>query len=501
MVVGAMALLLMASMVVMLYYAKRAVKEEALAKASQRLEATVLHIDNILLSVEQTAGNVYFSMLPHLGESEKLMDYCRQVVEANRYVTGCAIAFRHGYYANHPYSMTYVYRGVAGSRTHASGSMFQVSDFSPLVSDFKELTAEDGEYINQTWFATPMQTGKPGWQKPMTGDKPDRIPVVTFCLPILTTDGSTVGVMGVGVSLSQLSDIMVEAKPSAHSYCTLLDGDGSFIVRPSDDEIFRQTAITLSETEGDDDLRGAVKAMLSGETGYRQFRLWNDDYYVFYKPYRRLAVAGRTMEALNWSTGTIYPEDDILGDYKNLTYYVLAIAVAGLLMLFVLCGIIIHRQLMPLQMLAKEAQHIAQGRFVEPIAGSHREDEIGRLQNNFKQMQLSLATNIGELEQLTAKLEEHGEGLKVAYQAAQKADRMKTAFLHNMTNQMVAPADAIDVGVKSLASGIRSQVADEILHQGNTIAELLQNLISMSDVEDVLDVNRQDADVEKGGEA
>ena len=115
-------------------------------------------------------------------------------------------------------------------------------------------------------------------------------------------------------------------------------------------------------------------------------------------------------------------------------------------------------------------------------------DEIGRLQSNFKLMQQSLATNIGELEQLTTKLKEHGEKLSIAYKQAQKADRIKTAFLHNMTNQMLAPSEAICDDVQALCNPDKrgeqkdtAQLVDDIQQNGNTIADLLKNLINMSD--------------------
>jgi methyl-accepting chemotaxis protein len=105
-------------------------------------------------------------------------------------------------------------------------------------------------------------------------------------------------------------------------------------------------------------------------------------------------------------------------------------------------------------------------------------------------MQQSLSTNIGELEQLKTTLQQHGEDLNVAYNQAQKADRMKTAFLHNMTDQMSAPADAIARDVDTLCGVSRdtaerntSQLVSDIQQNGNAIADLLDNLINMSDEE------------------
>ena len=93
-------------------------------------------------------------------------------------------------------------------------------------------------------------------------------------------------------------------------------------------------------------------------------------------------------------------------------------------------------------------------------------------------------------------LQERGKGLRAAYNEAQKANRLKTAFLHNMTNQMIGPADAIDQDVMELCnfghnhdgqSSVdgcplsASKLADDINQKGTTIAELLNNLINMSD--------------------
>jgi methyl-accepting chemotaxis protein len=76
---------------------------------------------------------------------------------------------------------------------------------------------------------------------------------------------------------------------------------------------------------------------------------------------------------------------------------------------------------------------------------------------------------------------------------------MKTIFLHNMTNQMVAPAYAIadDVATlcdynKETAGKSINQLVGDIQQNGNTIAQLLNNLIDLSE---------KQMDDEKGGES
>jgi HAMP domain-containing protein len=476
MVVMAMAMLLMASMAVMLHYSRKAIKEEAVQKAQQTLEGTVQGLDNILLSVEQATGNLYFTMLPHLNQHDMMLTYCRRLVETNPHVMGCAIAFKPGFYQDYPHFMAYVH--------HAVDSNGKIDE-----TKLEEELVYDGEYLEQPWYSHPVVSKKPGWQSPMTGDEVDEVPIITFCLPIPDANGIPIGVIGVGMTLSRLSSIVAEAKPSDHSYCTLLDSDGSFIVHPDKEKLESQTAITVTAKESDSSGKKVVEAMLSGETGFKPFRLSGDDYYIFFKPFVRTAVQGRLMEELKWSAGIVYPEDDIFGKYNSLLYLVLAIALCGIIILFLLCRVIIHRQLTPLIMLAEKAQRIAKGHFDEPIPDSHHRDEIGVLQTNFQQMQRSLAANIGELEQLTTQLQENTKGLRIAYNQAQKADRMKTAFLHNMSNQMISPAMAIDNDVSALVGNggdpsislDTGQLAEDIRQNGNTITEVLNNLIHLSD--------------------
>lgn len=89
--------------------------------------------------------------------------------------------------------------------------------------------------------------------------------------------------------------------------------------------------------------------------------------------------------------------------------------------------------------------------------------------------------------------------MQAAYKEAKKADRMKTVFLHNMTNQMIEPAYAIadDVSVlcnydKEAEGKEISQLVGNIQQNGNAIAQLLNNLITVSE---------KQMDDEKGGES
>ena len=143
---------------------------------------------------------------------------------------------------------------------------------------------------------------------------------------------------------------------------------------------------------------------------------------------------------------------------------------------------------MPLQLLSQSAQRIAEGHYNEFIPDSHQQDEVGRLQNHFQEMQQSLATHMGEMEQLTTTLEERGKVLQATYEQAKAADKMKTNFLYNMTNEMIAPVDAICSSVETIRddySNLTEEMIDkesgEIMRRGGNIIALLNQLIADSE--------------------
>lgn len=476
------ALLLLAAQLVMLHYARKEVKEEALLKAKQSLEGTVQNIDNILLSVEQTAGNIYWNMLAHLGDPDGMFTYSRKVVETNPYVDGCAIAMEPYYYKDRgQYFMAYVHLSRETATASDNDKALATSD-SPII---QAETFGDCPYNEQIWYTKSMEEGRPCWIGPLKDKDAEGGAIITFCLPIYNSQGQRVGVMGVDVALSRLSEIVLAAKPSPNAYCALIDHSGSYIVHPDSAKLQRGTVYSYYEASDNQSIKDAAASMVSGKEGYQEFRNDNDNWFVFYKPFHRADVPGRSTGKLDWSAGIVYPEDDIFGEYNRMAYFVLAVSLIGLVLLLVLSYTFTHKRLLPLRMLAKSAESISEGNFDEPIPDSRQEDEIGMLQVHFQQMQQSLAAHVSELERLRSSLEQQGAELQAAYDHAQQANHTKTAFLHNMTDQMSEPANHIVHNVKVLCNGgadmsqeEASGLVDDIQRESKIIMDVLNEMLN-----------------------
>jgi methyl-accepting chemotaxis protein/sigma-B regulation protein RsbU (phosphoserine phosphatase) len=113
-------------------------------------------------------------------------------------------------------------------------------------------------------------------------------------------------------------------------------------------------------------------------------------------------------------------------------------------------------------------------------------------------MQQSLEAHVTELKHLTDTLQERGKVLRDAYNRAQEANRMKTSFLHHMTNQMIAPSAAIKESVAHLCDNYHDVSLQEANHeveviqqQSKAIIDLVNTLIHTAESE-----NRKEADDE-----
>ena len=438
-IIAALALLLMLALMTMFYFSRKAVREEALQNAGQTLEAMVENIDNILLSVEQAAGNVYWKMMAHANKPELMEVYAHKLVECNPYITD-----------------------------------------SRIVWDVDSSTV--GAFAQWT---TP----------PKVGSSKENA-VATFSLPFFDKERK-LNLLSINVSLALLSKIVLEEKPSPNSICVLLGKEGTTIVF-HDSTKLNMNLMAMAEMHSHPSLFEAAKAMLAGEEGYKKVILDGNTCYAFYKPFKQNEVRGRAMRDLGWSAGIIYPEEDIFGSYNRLVWTVFIIAVVGLGLLFVLCRLFIHHQLLPLRRLGESAQRIAEGHYDEPIAESRHQDEVGRMQNHFHAMQQSLAAHMGEMQQLTDTLKERGEVLQAAYEQAESADRMKTNFLYNMSDQMMAPVNGILKSVNTISGhsgGLTGEdttkLVDEIIRRGATVTGLLNQLIADSEKLEIRKVNSE----------
>ena len=462
--------LLIASLGGLFYFTRKALVEEVKMDAELRLEGTVQHVDNMLLSIEQSTGNIYHALLEHLDQPERLVSYCQRLVESNSNIVGSVIAFKPNYYQDQELFIKYVHR-----KKYNSPEII-VSDKSVNIP-----------YTQQNWFCETMRTGRPAWLDPGQNQDYKIEPVIVFCLPIFDRDNECVGVIATGLSINLLSQIVLETKPSPNSYSILLAHDGTYLIHPNHERLMGQVVFEQPEVVESPTAQQAAKAMVEGGTGNMSFEMNDFTWYLFYKPFVRTKTPSRSMGAMNWSIATVYPKEDIFGEYNHLILHVLGIVAIALLVFYMLCKKAIRKQLKPLAYLTESAERIAEGHYDESIPNVKRDDEVGEFYKHFQMMQQALVADIAKQEEQRAILHEKHEELHKTHQQIHYDEQVKITFLHNVTNRMIAPAASIEDSVKTLCDHYEditlteaTEKKDNIKQQSEMILELLSHNFNVS---------------------
>ncbi len=463
--VFAIALLLVPTILAMVIGTRLIIREEAERQIDHALDGIAYRIDNTLLSVEQTAAMVREEIPRHLGHPEELYALCREVLEANPSIDGCAIALNPRDYTvrGKPF-MAYTHR------THDE------------IRSAESFTARP--FTEQQWYVRPLQEGTASWVGPLKNEETEGEPLLSYDVPIVK-DGSVAGVLGIDLSLSVLTQIAQQYKTSTHSYITLLDRDGSFIVHPDSTRLRHMDSLAQLKDAEDPSVMEALQEMVEGSSGRRTFTLDTTQYVMAYMPFRQSAYPGRQVSDFGWSIALIYPVYELYEEFDPGFRMAVIMTLIGLLLLFAGAFAIQQISLKPLKNLVDVTQIISKGNYAPSGFQTSREDEVGRLQNQYDKMQHSVADYMEQLQKLSQKEAAHQEALAQTYAKTKEIQRHKAKFFDNMTHQMADVTTEIRNDVDKLCeSGAEmgeeetKRVLENIEKNGQKVTEILSDLLN-----------------------
>lgn len=449
---------------VLFHYSRLAVREEAMEKATQSLESTLLNVENTLHGVEVAANNMKWLVEQHVDTPDSMYTFSRKILENNPNLYGCSIAFEPFFYGEKGRYFS-IYSNNAGDsiQTEQEGS-------------------DEYEYYYMDWYLIAKLLNRPCWVEPFRDYDNGGIEVddfiTSFCQPIRDKDEKIVGILSVDLSLTWFSKTISQAKPYPHSYSVLLGRGGTFLVHPDTTKLFYESIFTSTLEHPDEEMTALGKAMIGGESGYKVLHRKEQNYYVFYRPSTHT----------EWSVAIVCPENDIFEPYYRLRTNLITITIIGICLLLFFCLFIIRYNLRPLKQLGLSAERISQGDFDVIVPDSRRRDEIGQLQHSFYKMQRSLVDYINKIRHSTEVLTQQNAELTKATELAKEDDRMKTAVINNMTGQMLHPVDIIVAEndlirqeYKNLSEEEMTQHVDRMLESTEDVTRLLNQILKASD--------------------
>jgi sigma-B regulation protein RsbU (phosphoserine phosphatase) len=436
------------------------VRKDTLGKAQQTLDGTVLHIDNTLRAVEVAANNMLRVIENNLDKPDKMFDYSRQVLETNPELSGCSISFEPFYYKEKgEYFSAYSYNNGDSIETENEGADYY-------------------QYHTMDWYLIPKLLNRPYWIEPFQEDDDWGIVVQdvfsSYSQPIHDKAGKVVGTFSVDIPLDWFSDTVSATRPFPNSYTILLGKGGTYLVHPDSTRQFYETIFTTSLQESDSAIESLGRAMIAGESGYRQMTYHGELLHVFYKPFKNTG----------WNVAVICPESDVFAAFNQLRRTVRLVTAIGLLLLLLSTWFIVSRSVRPLQKLVDSTHQMTQHEFTGEIPDNTREDEIGRLQRRFKALQQSLSKYVGKVRQQSAVLEARRAELQEAYDRAKAEEHVRNAVLHQMTADMSAPVADITAVSRTICEEYQEMtddymdaMVDKIEKDANQVGEMLNQLL------------------------
>jgi len=462
-VVGFVSVLFVTALLIMFRYARQSIYQEAMEKARQTLRTTELRIDNTLSEVETATRSLHWTVEKRLNRPEIMDSLCRQLLRENPHIQSCAIAFEPGVYPQYG-----IYFEVYAHRNAVDSTQIDVT-----INGGKKL------YTREKWYFIPLHNEKPLWIDPYVDVEHGETSIVTsYGMPLHDKEGELVGVLSSQISMKWFADLVLSLKPFPNSHASVMGTDGHLIIHPDSTLKAHEAFFAEAFKDPTSDSHLAAISMKTGLIGHSEITLGGKESFIFYHPF----------ENAGWSVSIVCPESDIFGSYDSLLRLTVIISLIGLLLLGLFCFFISHFQLKPLQHLVDTARRMADGQLGEPVRESRRTDEVGYVQNTFRQMQQNIQQHIADINHLTDVLRQRNDDLKLAYEQTREADRMKDAVILNMSDRMEQSVKAIHVIVGDFRQHVSEmdaeecrQMADKIQKHTEITTELLGNLLSVAD--------------------
>lgn len=447
----------MVSLGILFTYARQMVKTQALERAELELSNTTQHVNELMNEVETSTRTAVW----HLGESrltpEWLLNYVRLVAVKNPDFDGCSVALEPNFFPQRRHFSVYAYNDKDTT----------VAKIEPPY-----------DYFGKPWYKKSAELRQACWVEAyledVNGVETENYSdmVVSYSMPMFNQKKELVGVIATDLSMPWLSDVISKYKPYINSYTIMLGPEGQYFVHPDSTRLVKHTIFSDADPVTQQDMIALGREMVAGHKGMMKVKVNGEPCIVLYQ----------SLTKAPWSMALICRESDLFAGYNKLLYILIPVLTFGLLLILVFCLNVISVMVEPLNKLTRKLSYITNGHFNEPIEFSTRKDVIGRLQNNFAEMQQALSSHIYNLNEINAQTEMMNHELEKASEEVQRADEKKNDFVQDLTHQIRTPLNIINGFTQVLRddyASIPPEEIDDITETMQTNAVHISRMMSM----------------------
>lgn len=453
-------LVFVTSLGVMFVQSRYMLRKQVTEHITSVLDNTVSRVSGCMNAVE-TATNVNGWMAQEFLDPDSLLSLSHRVVLLNSHVNGCSITTEPDVFPEQgPFSAYSIREGDS-------------------VVTVREAAYD---YYNQVWYKQPKNLAKPCWTDPFNDYNENSLYtkniIASYCKPIYMEDGRFIGVISTDLSLKRLKEAIADKQPYPNTYFVMVNSEGQFVIHPDSPQELNKTIFEDLDPDKQSDLVALGHEMTAGAKGNMRVSINGTSCLVCYQP----------VPNTRWSLALVIPDREILQAYYRLANIIIPLIVIGLVVILLISRKIVTQAIKPLNQLLKQSQVIAGGNYAEQIPFTQRNDAVGRLQNSFATMQVSLDRHVSEIKNVVDETKRSNEELVKATQLAEDADRQKTLFIQNVTHQIRTPLNIIMGFAQVLRNSLGEIPHDEVKkivemmdHNTKTLSRMLLMLYDSSD--------------------
>ena len=306
-------------------------------------------------------------------------------------------------------------------------------------------------FADRDWFQGVMASGQPFLGTP-TLAKANNMPVETFAVPILDTQGKIRAIITGGISLQNLSDSLVNIGSNSNTQVVLIDTRGSGLIIADQNPVLLLTAFGADNQAVSQLLTGGSGSLITTGSSGKQ------DLTGF------AAVTG-----LPWGILVVTPSSAAFSILTSLTeraaiYTGLIILLSGIFGVFLVLGIT-----RPLNRLVADTKEIGGGNLDVKLE-TYGKDEIGDLSRAFGEMTAKLKSTMVSRDDL----------IKEAAEREQAEEKLKNQFaiLKGIIESPLTPIFSVDekyryTSFNSIHAGVIKSIYGTDIEVGKSILDYM----------------------------
>ena len=444
------------------HQAHKLLHKEAIESTFSFLNTTMQRVVNYMSAIE-TAAKSNAWLLEENFNPDSLHSLSHRIVRLNPSVISCSVSTEPNVFPKYGHYF----------------SVYSVNEGDTIFS----MIEPEFDYFEKTWYKTALQSGKPCWVDPFSDFNEASIDytnaIASYCIPLrpkhvngkqpsATSIRPIEGVVSVDFSFNSLAKkILNTDHPYPNSYYMLIGAGGRYLLHPETNLLYKKTIFSEVDSIEHPDMIALAHEMTSGKRGFMHVTYHDKVYHVCYAP----------VPETNWSLALVCLDDDILKDYNHLTYIVVLIVIIGLLLIMWITAKLVKHNIQPVNLLLNATEEIIKGHYDEVIPHSDQKDVVAKLQNAFREMQLSLISKKEEISHVIEEIRQHNEELEQASKQVEESAEKRQRFTRSVLRQIQTPLNIIEGLTTVLRNNLSSRNSD-MSAQKRLKQEEMRNLTS-----------------------